>query len=107
MGDKKYNDLIVSLKEVHDNERINIIKKNINSLFDVVDIISDIDFDDNELFSLFSSLNIIEIMVLKNYFKDMEDSYIFKILNRYIMTKRIKEQNIINENYIYIKIIMK
>ncbi len=107
MCDKKYNDLIVSLKEVHDNERINIIKENINSLFDIVDIISDIDFNDTELFSLFSSLNIIEIMVLKNYFKDMEDSYIFKILNRYIMTKNIKEQNIINENYIYIEILVK
>ena len=107
MSDKRYNDLINSLKKRHDNERIGIIKESINSLFDIVDIISDVDFNENELFLIFSSLNIIEIMVLKNYFKDMEDSYIFKILNRYIMTKSIKEQNVINENYIYIKIIIK
>ena len=35
---------------------------------------------------------------LKNYLKDVEDSYIFKILNRYIMTNSIKKENLIIEN---------
>lgn len=75
------------------------------SKFDVIDVFKSIELSLKELFNLFNNFKIIELMVLKKWYNDNnDDSIIFLALNKYICTKTIKYQNIINKNYDFIVI---
>lgn len=56
----------------------------------------------NEILSILKELNIIEIMILKNNY--IFNDYIDNILNIYIKTLNKKEQFIINNNYMNLRI---
>lgn len=103
MNDMEYESIIKLLKQ--NNNEIDIIKNKVVSLMDIIDIIHDINFSSGELFKIFSFLQIVEIMVLKNYYSNFKDDYVLGELNRFIMKKNLKEQNIINNNYKLINIV--
>ncbi len=90
MSNDSYTELINLLK--NSDEKIRIIN-NVDSLFDLIDIFNDIDFSSEELTEIFSNLKLIEIIALNNYYID--DSFIRRELNRYIMTLNEYEQKIV------------
>lgn len=104
MSDSKFNELVELIRKSSDQEKIHIIR-NIDSIFDVIDVLKSIELSLKELFNLFNNFKIIELMVLKKWYNDNDDdSIIFLVLNKYICTKTIKYQNIINKNYDFIVI---
>lgn len=104
MSDSKFNELVELIRKSSAQEKIHIIR-NIDSIFDVIDVLKSIELSLKELFNLFNNFKIIELMVLKKWYNDNDDdSIIFLALNKYICTKTIKYQNIINKNYDFIVI---
>lgn len=93
MNNKKYMQLI---KELTDNINAETIINNVNSILDLIDIFDYFNIPSIELNKIFNTLNIIEIMALKNYYS-LNDSYIIKELDNYIANK--KEKIIILNNY--------
>ncbi len=96
LDNNKYLELINKLN--NNIDRVDLIKNNTNSLFDIIDIISDIDLTYNELNKLFSSFNILELMVIKKYAKNE----VIEKLNNYLITRNKTVLNYINNNYKYI-----
>ena len=72
------------------------IINNINSILDLIDIFDSFNIPTIELNKIFNSLNLVEIMVLKNYYS-LCDSYIIKELDNYILHN--KNKIIILNNY--------
>lgn len=93
MNNKKYMQLI---EELTDNINAETIINNVNSILDLIDIFDYFNIPSIELNKIFNTLNIIEIMALKNYYS-LNDSYIIKELDNYIANK--KEKIIILNNY--------
>ena len=77
------------------------LKHSISVARKMVEIGKSYNLNVNELQELFSSLTLIEIMVLKQYFAAVDTS-INDELNSYIMTKSSKDIKIILNNYRYI-----
>lgn len=101
ISDKEFIEILHSIN--NSPSKIDIIKNNINSLYEVIHIIDTVNFTIEELFALFSSMQIIDLMALKKWYTNYSDnSSTLGDLNRYIYTKSNKEQNIINNNYKYI-----
>lgn len=98
LDNHKFNDLIK-------NCGINsIANKEINSIYDVIEIFNEL--NEKELELILSKLQTIELMILKKYYSDtLENEYVEKQLNRVIMLKNPREQEIIYNNYKYINII--
>ena len=81
--------------------------RSINSLLDLIDILYDIDFRDDELFNIFSRLQTIDIMAMKKIFSfNLDETHISRELNSYIMTKDVTLRQMINSNYEFITIII-
>lgn len=99
MSNDNYIKLIDELNNTQNKIQLLLIK--VNSLLDIIDLLEEIPFTSNELQELFSSLTLIEIMVLKQYFAAVDTS-INDELNSYIMTKSSKDIKIILNNYRYI-----
>lgn len=98
LDNHKFNDLI---KNCGIN---NIANKEINSIYDVIEIFNEL--NEKELELILSKLQTIELMILKKYYSDtLENEYVEKQLNRVIMLKNPREQEIIYNNYKYINII--
>lgn len=93
MNNKKYMQLI---EELTDNINAETIINNVNSILDLIDIFDYFNIPSIELNKIFNTLNIVEIMALKNYYS-LNDSYIIKKLDNYIANK--KEKIIILNNY--------
>lgn len=98
LDNHKFNDLIK-------NCGINsIANKEINSIYDVIEIFNEL--NEKELELILSKLQTIELLILKKYYSDtLENEYVEKQLNRVIMLKNPREQEIIYNNYKYINII--
>lgn len=99
MSNDNYIKLIDELNNAQN--KIQLLLTKVNSLLDIIDLLEEIPFTSNELQELFSSLTLIEIMVLKQYFAAVDTS-INDELNSYIMTKSSKDIKIILNNYRYI-----
>lgn len=84
-------------KTVIQNNREILYKPNDN-LFNILDNKSH-----DEIISILKTLNIIEIMILKNNY--IFNDNIINVIDSYISTLSIKEINIINNNYMNIRII--
>ena len=105
MSDKEFNLLISNV--VNSSDRVSMVLNNSKSLLDVLDIIREVYFSSCELLDIFKHLSIIEIMVLKKFYSDnFCDNNVFDELNRYISTLSYSSMMIINNNYMYVKIIM-
>lgn len=105
MDDNKYREILNLLNQSNIDEKVDIIKNNVDSLYDIIDIFENVDFKSEEIFKIFDNFQIAELMVLKKWYSDKTNSIIFSELNRFIYTKSIEEQKIINDNYNYIVII--
>lgn len=74
---------------------------------DIYSLTTSIDFSslyqEYELFKIFSNLKLIDLMALKKYYC-LSNSYVLDSLNRFIYRKSIKEQELINSYYKYIKL---
>lgn len=81
MNTLKYMQLIDELTNDMDGDTI---INNINSILDLIDIFDFFNIPTIELNKIFNSLNLVEIMVLKNYYS-LCDSYIIKELDNYIL----------------------
>ena len=77
------------------------LKLNIYSLTTSIDFSSL--YQEDELFKIFSNLKLIDLMALKKYYC-LSNSYVLDSLNRFIYGKSIKEQELINSYYKYIKL---
>lgn len=75
-----------------------ILYKPNDNLFNILDNKSN-----NEILSILKTLNIIEIMILKNNY--IFNDNIINVIDSYINTLTLKERNIINNNYMNIRII--
>ena len=107
MDNKTYQKLIEKIHKSESINKIDILMENTNSLLDLIDILENIDFSSNELFNIFSRLQTIDIMAMKKIFSlNLNESYISRALNSYIMTKNVFEQQMINDNYEFITIII-
>ncbi|MGN1337316.1 MAG: DUF6179 domain-containing protein [Candidatus Coprovivens sp.] len=107
MNNEKYKELIKKIQKSESFDKIDFLLKNINSLLDLIDVLDDVDFSSDELFTIFSRLKTIDIMAMKKIFStNLCDTFISKELNSYIITKNIFEQKMINDNYEFITIIM-
>ncbi len=96
------NTYIKFIKELNNKEdKISYILTKVNSLLDIIDLLEDVTFNNQELYRLFNSLSIVEIMVLKQYFAGV-DINVNDVINSYIMTKNKNEIKIILDNYQYI-----
>ena len=91
-----------------DLEFLNLVNTNnynlIKSFLDLVDYLDIKEVEEEELFKIFSNLKLIDLMVLKKYYC-LSNSYVLDSLNRFIYRKSIKEQELINSYYKYIKMI--
>lgn len=88
------------MRNSESDDRVSIIKNNISSLFDIIEIFESADFTERELFEIFSRFQIIELMVLKKWYSyNTDNEMISKELNSFIRTKSYKEQKLINSNY--------
>ena len=105
MNDNKYREILNLLNQSNIDEKVDIIKNNVDSLYDIIDIFENVDFKSEEIFKIFDGFQIVELMVLKKWYSDKTNSIIFSELNRFIYTKSIEEQKIINDNYNFIVII--
>ena len=105
MSNIKYNKLINKLNDFNGINKINYIINNINSILDLIDILNDVDFTSYELNILFSKLSLIDIMAIKKM-DILRDNYILEELNKYLFTKDLDTQKIINNNYEFIKLII-
>lgn len=81
MNTLKYMQLIDELTNDMDGDTI---INNISSILDLIDIFDSFNIPTIELNKIFNSLNLVEIMVLKNYYS-LCDSYIIKELDNYIL----------------------
>ena len=107
MDNETYQKLIEKIHKSESINKIDILMENTNSLLDLIDILENIDFFSNELFNIFSRLQTIDIMAMKKIFSlNLNESYISRALNSYIMTKNVFEQQMINDNYEFITIII-
>ncbi|MGN1312503.1 MAG: DUF6179 domain-containing protein [Bacilli bacterium] len=107
MNNEKYQEVIKKIKKLEGFNKIDILMRSINSLLDLIDILYNIDFSSNELFNIFSRLQTIDIMAMKKIFSsNLDETHISRKLNYYIMTKDVKTQQIINDNYEFITIII-
>ena len=93
MNTLKYMQLI---DELTNDMNGDIIINNINSILDLIDIFDSFNIPTIELNKIFNSLNLVEVMVLKNYYS-LCDSYIIKELDNYILHN--KNKIIILNNY--------
>ena len=101
MDDDKYCELLLLLE--NEKDRVTIVRDRVKSFYDIVRIFEDINFTSDELFQIFSDLQIIELMALKKWYNYNYDKFgILDELNRFIYTKDLKVQDIINKNYDYI-----
>lgn len=91
-----------------DLEFLNLVNTNnynlIKSFLDLVDYLDIKEIEEEELFKIFSNLKLIDLMALKKYYC-LSNSYVLDSLNRFIYRKSIKEQELINSYYKYIKMI--
>ena len=91
-----------------DLEFLNLVNTNnynlIKSFLDLVDYLDIKELGEDELFKIFSNLKLIDLMALKKYYC-LSNSYVLDSLNRFIYRKSIKEQELINSYYKYIKMI--
>ena len=81
MNTLKYMQLI---DELTNDMNGDAIINNISSILDLIDIFDSFNIPTIELNKIFNSLNLVEIMVLKNYYS-LCDSYIIKELDNYIL----------------------
>lgn len=90
-----------------DLEFLNLVNTNnynlIKSFLDLVDYLDIKELGEDELFKIFSNLKLIDLMALKKYYC-LSNSYVLDSLNRFIYRKSIKEQELINSYYKYIKL---
>lgn len=90
-----------------DLEFLNLVNTNnynlIKSFLDLVDYLDIKELREDELFKIFSNLKLIDLMALKKYYC-LSNSYVLDSLNRFIYMKSIKEQELINSYYKYIKL---
>lgn len=93
MNTLKYMQLV---DELTNDMNGDTIINNINSILDLIDIFDSLNIPTIELNRIFNSLNLVEIMVLKNYYS-LCDSYIIKELDNYILHN--KNKIIILNNY--------
>ena len=93
MNTLKYMQLI---DELTNDMNGDAIINNISSILDLIDIFDSFNIPTIELNKIFNSLNLVEIMVLKNYYS-LCDSYIIKELDNYILHN--KNKIIILNNY--------
>ena len=93
MNTLKYMQLI---DELTNDMNGDTIINNISSILDLIDIFDSFNIPTIELNKIFNSLNLVEIMVLKNYYS-LCDSYIIKELDNYILHS--KNKIIILNNY--------
>ncbi len=101
MNENKYCELLLLLE--NEKDRVTIVRDRVKSFYDIVRIFEDINFTSDELFQIFSDLQIIELMALKKWYNYNYDKFdILDELNRFIYTKDLKVQDIINKNYDYI-----
>ena len=101
MDDDKYCELLLLLEE--ENDKVEIVRDRVKSFYDIIRIFEDINFTSDELFQIFSNFQIIELMVLKKWYNYNYDKFgILDELNRFIYTRDLKVQDIINKNYDYI-----
>lgn len=93
--------------KITDLEFLNLVNTNnynlIKSFLDLVDYLDIKEVEEEELFKIFSNLKLIDLMVLKKYYC-LSNSYVLDSLNRFIYRKSIKEQELINSYYKYIKL---
>ena len=107
MNNEKYKEVIQIIQESESFDKIDILMRSINSLLDLIDILYDIDFRDDELFNIFSRLQTIDIMAMKKIFSfNLDETHISRELNSYIMTKDVTLRQMINSNYEFITIII-
>lgn len=107
MNNEKYKKVIQIIQESESFDKIEILMRSINSLLDLIDILYDIDFRDDELFNIFSRLQTIDIMAMKKIFSfNLDETHISRELNSYIMTKDVTLRQMINSNYEFITIII-
>ena len=101
MDDDKYFELLRLVE--NGNDRVTIVRNKVKSFYDIIRVFEDINFTSNELFQIFSGFQIIELMVLKKWYNYNYDRFgILDELNRFIYTKDLKIQDIINKNYDFI-----
>lgn len=90
-----------------DLEFLNLVNTNnynlIKSFLDLVDYLDIKEVEEEELFKIFFNLKLIDLMALKKYYC-LSNSYVLDSLNRFIYRKSIKEQELINSYYKYIKL---
>lgn len=102
-----YQKLIDQIQKSERINRIDILMQSTKSLLDLIDILDNIDFSSDELFNIFSRLQVIDIMAIKKILSlNFDETYISKQLNAYIMTKNVIEQQIINNNYEFISVVI-
>lgn len=93
--------------KITDLEFLNLVNTNnynlIKSFLDLVDYLDIKELGEDELFKIFSNLKLIDLMALKKYYC-LSNSYVLDSLNRFIYRKSIKEQELINSYYKYIKL---
>lgn len=107
INNEKYKEVIQIIQESESFDKIDILMRSINSLLDLIDILYDIDFRDDELFNIFSRLQTIDIMAMKKIFSfNLDETHISRELNSYIMTKDVTLRQMINSNYEFITIII-
>lgn len=107
MNNEKYKEVIQIIQESESFDKIDILMRSINSLLDLIDILYDIDFRDDELFNIFSRLQTIDIMAMKKIFSfNLDETHISRELNSYIMTKDVTLSQMINSNYEFITLII-
>lgn len=108
LNEEKYLELLDKVKNNKKNDIIDIIIKQNISIYDLASLIEDINFNEQELFFLFSKLRTFDIMALKKYYiSTFKENPVLDALNRYVMTKNNTEKNIINYKYNLLKIVEK
>ncbi len=105
MSSKSYRQLLENIKNASQEEKIVLIKENVISLYDLVEILKTDILSKEEVVNFLETLATGELMALKKYSKILDYKELDDILSEVILNKPTKEQHIINKNYNFIEIV--